>query len=83
MRRRRRVVIQRSHAKESSYQPLSDDAALRAIVEGVESESGEQFFSSLVKQPASAFGCQYAFVSEFLNDSAVFYDRRLLGIRGV
>src|SRR6058998_2253670 len=45
-------------------QKLPEDAALRAIVEGVESETGEQFFASLVKHLASALRAQYAFVSE-------------------
>src|SRR2546427_12452217 len=44
-------------------QPLPEDAALRAIVEGVESETGDRFFSSLVRHLASALGAQYAFAS--------------------
>jgi formate hydrogenlyase transcriptional activator len=70
-------------AKKSSYQPLSDDAALRAIVEGVESETGERFFSSLVEQLASAFSCQYAFVSEFLDDRLRFRTRAFWGPGGL
>lgn len=31
-------------SSKAAYQPLSDDAALRAIVEGVESETGNRFF---------------------------------------
>src|SRR5437764_15055699 len=49
-------------------QKLPEDAALRAIVEGVESETGEQFFASLVQHLASALGAQYAFVSELSAD---------------
>jgi PAS domain S-box-containing protein len=70
-------------AKESCYRPLSDDLALRAIVEGVESETGERFFSSLVEQLASAFGCQYAFVSEFLDDRLRFRTRAFWGPGGL
>jgi formate hydrogenlyase transcriptional activator len=53
-------------------QPLPDDAALRAIVEGVEAEVGDQFFASLVRQLATALGVQYAFVSELTPDRQSF-----------
>jgi hypothetical protein len=66
-------------AKESAHRSFSDDAALRAIVEGVECETGERFFSSLVEQLASAFRCQYAFVSELLNDRLHFRTRAAWG----
>lgn len=66
-------------AKERAYRSLSDDAALRAIVEGVECERGERCFSSLVKQLASAFGYQYTFVSELLNDRLRFRTRAVWG----
>jgi hypothetical protein len=42
---------------------LPEDAALRAIVEGVEAEIGDQFFASVVRQLASALDAQCAFVS--------------------
>ena len=64
---------------ESLHRPFSDEVTLRAIVEGVESETGERFFSSLVKQLASAFGCQYAFVSELLSDRMHFRTRAAWG----
>ena len=66
-------------ANESVYRPLSDDVVLRAIVEGVESETGERFFSSLVKHLASAFGSEYAFVSELLGDGLHFRTRAAWG----
>jgi hypothetical protein len=50
-------------AKQLTAQTPSDDAALREIVEGVESEIGDRFFYSLVKHLASALGCEYAFGS--------------------
>jgi formate hydrogenlyase transcriptional activator len=53
-------------AKQSTTDTASDDAALREIVEGVESETGDRFFYSLVKHLASALGCEYAFVSELV-----------------
>jgi formate hydrogenlyase transcriptional activator len=49
-----------------------DDAALRAIVEGVEAEIGDQFFASLVRQLASALDVQCAFVSELTPDRQFF-----------
>ena len=64
-------------ANESLHGPISDEVTLRAIIEGVESETGERFFSSLVTLLASAFGCQYAFVSEFLSDRLHFRTRCL------
>ena len=48
---------------------LPQDAALRAIVEGVESETGEEFFASLVRHLTSALDVQYAFVSEITPDA--------------
>jgi formate hydrogenlyase transcriptional activator len=51
---------------------LTEDAALRAIVEGVEAETGDRFFSSLVQHLAAALDVQYAFVSEFSEDKKRF-----------
>ena len=53
-------------------QPVLDDAPLRAIVEGVESEIGDQFFAALVRQLATALDVQYAFVSELTPDLQSF-----------
>ena len=47
---------------------LSEDAALREIAEGIKSETGERFFSSLVRHLALVLNCQYAFVSELSKD---------------
>jgi formate hydrogenlyase transcriptional activator len=66
-------------AKQFTEQTLSDDAALRAIVEGVESETGNRFFYSLVKHLASALGCEYAFVSELLTGGLRFRTRAAWG----
>ena len=57
----------------------SGDAALREIVEGVESETGDRFFYSLVKHLASALGCEYAFVSELLGDRLRFRTHAVWG----
>ena len=51
---------------------LPDDAALRAIVEGVESETGDRFFSSLCRSLAQALDVQYAFVTQLAADGASF-----------
>jgi len=59
--------------------PLTEEAALRAIVEGVEAETGDRFFSSLVQHLAAALDVQYAFVSEFSEDKKRF---RTLAVRG-
>jgi PAS domain S-box-containing protein len=52
--------------------PLSEADALRAIAEGVEGETGERFFSSLVQHLASALSCQYSFVTELRNNTQTF-----------
>ena len=58
---------------------LPEDKALRAIVEGVEAETGDAFFSSLVRHLASALEVQYAFVSELTPDGQAFRTRALWG----
>src|SRR5258707_1056887 len=55
---------------------------LRMIVEGVEAETGERFFSSLVRRLAGALGVQYAFVSEMSEDRTRFRTLAVWG-RGV
>jgi len=52
--------------------PPPDDAALRAIVAGVEAETGDEFFASLVQHLASALGVQYAFASKLTPDRQSF-----------
>lgn len=58
---------------------FAEAAALRAIVEGVEAETGEQFFPSLVRHLATALDVQYAFVSEFSEDRQRFRTRAVWG----
>jgi PAS domain S-box-containing protein len=65
--------------KQSTTNISSDDAALREIVEGVESETGDRFFYSLVKHLASALECQYAFVSELLGNRSRFRTHAVWG----
>ena len=45
---------------------------LQEIVEGVESNVGEQFFPSLVQQLATALGVDYAYISELSDDGTCF-----------
>ncbi len=65
--------------KQSTTETSSENAALREIVEGVESETGDRFFYSLVKHLASALGCEYAFVSELLEDRLRFRTHAVWG----
>ncbi len=51
---------------------LDEDAALRKIVEGVEAQTGEGFFRSLVRCVTEALGVAYAFVSELDAEREVF-----------
>jgi formate hydrogenlyase transcriptional activator len=53
-------------------QPEGSDAALRTIVEGVEAETGDRFFSSLARSLALALGVQYAFVTRLSDDGTHF-----------
>ena len=60
-------------------QAFPEDAALRKIVEGVESATGEEFFRSLVRHLAAALDVQYAFVTEFSADRTRFRTLALWG----
>ena len=60
----------------------AEDGALRAIVEGVEAETGEEFFRSLVRHLAAALGVTYAFVSELSVDRSRFRTVALWGRGG-
>jgi PAS domain S-box-containing protein len=59
--------------------PLPEPDALRAVVEGVEAETGERLFASLVRHLAVAMSVQYAFVSELSADRKRFRTRALWG----
>ncbi|MGH7898887.1 MAG: hypothetical protein ACREQQ_13110, partial [Candidatus Binatia bacterium] len=59
-------------APQSSDLILDEDAALRKIVEGVEAETGEEFFRSLVRCVSEALEVSYAFVSELDAERRVF-----------
>ncbi len=70
--------MQLSQPANNSVQ-LPEDAALRKIAEGIKSETGERFFSSLVRHLALVLNCQYAFVSELLKDRLSFRTRAVWG----
>ena len=56
---------------------LREHAILREIVEGVEAETGDAFFQSLVRHVATALGVQYVFASELTQDATHFRARAL------
>ncbi len=52
--------------------PLPDAGVLRMIAEGVEAETGDRFFASLVRTVATGLGVLYALVSEVTADRTAF-----------
>ena len=73
------VVSERAQA----LQPLSDDRALRAIVEGVEAEIGDRFFVSLVQHLAAALGARHAMVTFLSEDRLRFRTLAVWGPNGL
>jgi formate hydrogenlyase transcriptional activator len=67
-----RKMAHRTVSPRGSEATLDEDVALRKIVEGVESETGEGFLRSLVRCVTEALGVAYAFVSELDADRGVF-----------
>ncbi|MDX2170124.1 MAG: sigma 54-interacting transcriptional regulator [Deltaproteobacteria bacterium] len=63
--------------------PLSDDDALRAIVEGVEAEIGDRFFVSLVEHLAAALRVRYSFVTFLSADRQRFRTLAVWGPSGL
>jgi PAS domain S-box-containing protein len=61
----------------------SDDLALRAIVEGVESEIGDRFFVSLVEHIAGALGARHAIVTFLSPDRRRFSTLAVWGPNGL
>src|SRR5262249_55457778 len=57
---------------EKGSNAVSEDSAVRVIAEGVESEIGEGFFSTLARNLALALGVQYAFVTRLSDDGTHF-----------
>ncbi|MGH7785818.1 MAG: PAS domain S-box protein, partial [Candidatus Binatia bacterium] len=61
----------------------TDDALLRAIVEGVEAEIGDRFFSSLVEHLAAALRVRYSFVTFLSADRQRFRTLAVWGPGGL
>jgi len=55
--------------KQVHLQDLDEDAALRAIVEGTATETGERFFAALVENLAKAMNTHGALVTEYIQES--------------
>ena len=55
-------------ANRASSDNLNKDAALRTIVEGTASETGERFFAALVKNLAKVLNRKGAWVTEYLEE---------------
>lgn len=65
--------------QEDRRQSPPEDAVLRGIVEGLEAETGDEFFAVLTRHLASALNVQYAFVSEIAPDRQSFRTLALWG----
>src|SRR5262249_39830925 len=55
------------------------EATRNAIVQGVEAQTGDRFFPSLVQHVAAALGVQYAFASEISDDRTRFHTLAVWG----
>ena len=55
--------------KPAPLQDIDVDAALRAIMEGTATQTGEQFFKALVKNLAAALGTHGAWVTEYFPET--------------
>jgi formate hydrogenlyase transcriptional activator len=67
----------------AALHPLSDDAVLRAIVEGVEAEIGDRFFVSLVEHLSATLGARHAFVTFLSDDRQRFRTLAVWGPHGL
>ena len=54
--------------KTQTYRGLDEDTALRTILEGTATETGEQFFAALVKNLSRALNTHGAWVTEYVED---------------
>ena len=62
-------------SRQAAFHGLDEDVALRKILEGTASETGQRFFSALVKSVSEALNTAGAWVTEYLED-----DKRLRAI---
>ena len=59
-------------SESSLFFGIDEDAALRSILEGTATETGERFFISLVEHLAAALKTHGAWVTEFLSEKRRF-----------
>jgi PAS domain S-box-containing protein len=57
-----------SHKNQTSLNDLDEDAALRTILEGTATATGEPFFAALVKNLSQALNTHGAWVTEYLSE---------------
>jgi len=82
-----RLVEERTAALERANFALQSEASerrraevtLRTVVEGVEAETGDRFFVSLVQHLTRALGVAYAFIAELSADGTRFHTRAVWG----
>jgi PAS domain S-box-containing protein len=55
--------------------PVLQDEVLQRVVKGVEAQTGEKFFDTLVEELAKALGVKYAYLSEFNQADGCFYSK--------
>jgi len=55
--------------------PVLQDEVLQRVVKGVEAQTGERFFDTLVEELAKALGVKYAYLSEFNRADGCFYSK--------
>src|SRR6202008_4419225 len=59
-------ITEHTELPEDKTDPIEVDAALRRILEGTASATGEAFFPALVQNLADALGTQGAWVTEYI-----------------
>lgn len=64
-------------AQMSSFSPVPvlQDDVLQRVVKGVEAQTGEKFFDTLVEELARALSVKYAYLSEFNRADGCFYSK--------
>lgn len=64
-----------SSTERSPSFPSPEDHILRKIIEGIEAQTGERFFESLVEHVAKALGVRWAYLSELSREDGCFYSK--------
>ncbi|MCA9420276.1 MAG: sigma 54-interacting transcriptional regulator, partial [Nitrospira sp.] len=63
--------------------PSPEDHILRKIIEGVEAQTGQRFFESLVEHLAKALGVRWAYLSELSEQDNCFYSKAAWSPQGL